>query len=264
MQLVLLPGLLLTLVGGVYGGATSHPADISQKLGLTRNIQSVYSIAAQTTTTATTTIAVTSTQAVTGTEALTNAGTTTSTVPQSTPPPLPSASSTGGNNLRINPFDWNFLTSVANPPLGPFAWVYLAGMLSLFWVCFYIYFFKRNEWKRTNSVLKRAAERWGQIGMWIAGLGLFSLVLRVIQLDFFNLRFWFYLWALAAVVAGGWFFYWYRTDYPKAMEKFLKTQRARQYMPGTAKKGVVQQAVAPQRGGNPGPAQAGDKRRRKR
>ncbi len=243
MHLVLLPGLLLALVRGVWSGAAPHPADLSPTFNLLQTIPGIYSIASQTTTTTTSTTTV---GAITSTKAITGAATTTSTLAQSTPPPLPSASA--GPNLQINPLDWNFLTSVPSPTLGPLAWVYLAGMLSLFWVCAYFYFFKRSEWKRTNSVLKRAAERWGQIGMWIAGLGLLSFALRVIQLDFFNLRFWFYLWALAALVAGGWFVYWYRTGYPKAMEKLLKTQRARQYMPGAAKKGAAAQTPTAQAG----------------
>jgi hypothetical protein len=209
------------------------------------------------------------TQPVTSTATITSTATTSTTLAESTPPPLPSAST--GPNLQINPLDWNFLTSKPDPPLGPFAYAYLAIMLSLFWVSAYFYFFKRNEWKRTNSVLRRAAERWGQVGMWIAGLGLLSLVLRIIELDFFNLRFWFYLWLLAAIVAGAWFYYWYRTRYQKEMAKYLKTQRARQYMPGAAKKGAAQQAATAQREGNPRPEQTtkvtptqeGKKRRRR-
>jgi hypothetical protein len=65
----------------------------------------------------------------------------------------------------------------------------------------------------------------------------------VIGLDFFNMRFWLYLWTLATLVAIGWFFYWYRTKYPKELAKYQKTQRARQYMPGAASKSTARQTV---------------------
>jgi hypothetical protein len=117
-------------------------------------------------------------------------------------------------------------------------------MLALFGVSAYFYFYKRNEWKRTNSVLKRAAERWGSIGMWLAGLSLLFVIFRLIPLDFFNIRLWLYLAFLTALAVGGWFYYWYRTTYPKQLARFQKQQRARQYMPGAAKKGSAKAAPA--------------------
>jgi hypothetical protein len=217
MHLALLPWLLVAMAGGTLSGAPAHAPGIVPN---TASHFDLYSVAAQATTTATTTISATAT------------------IAQNTPVPL--ATATAGANLQINPFDWAFLTSVPNPPLGPFAWFYIVFMVALFAVSAYFYFFKRIEWKRTNTVLRRAAERWGQIGLWISGIGLLFAVFRIVGLDLFNLRFWFYLCMLAALIAGGWLFYWYRTDYPKEMAKYTKAQRARQYMPGAAKKtGVV-------------------------
>src|SRR5215211_2066483 len=146
MHLALLPWLVLAMAGGVPSGAAT------QSLGAAPNAKSLYnlySVAAQATTTATTTISATATTAVTGT----------ATTTQSTPVPLETA--TPGGNLQFNPFDLAFLTSVPNPPLGPFGWAYIVIMLALFGLSAYFYFFKRIEWKRTNSVLRRAAERWG-------------------------------------------------------------------------------------------------------
>ena len=224
MQLALLPWLLLAMAGGANTGALAQSPQLAPN---SVSPLGIYSIAAQATTTATTTISATATTEVTAT----------ATITQSTPVPLETA--TPGGNLQINPFDWDFLTSVPNPPLGPFGWAYIVIMVALFGVSAYFYFFKRIEWKRTNSVLRRAADRWGQIGLWISILALIFAALRVIGLDFFNLRFWFYLWMLAALVAIGWFYYWYRTSYPKEMARYVKTQRARQYMPGASKKGPV-------------------------
>lgn len=250
MRLALLSWLVLISAGGMSGIVRTQQAGTGLISGHMQNISDLFSVAVQTEVTSTATLDALAT------EVITNSATTTSTVPQSTPPPLPSAS-TSGPNLQLNPFDWNFQTSVPEPPIGPLAGVYIAFMLSLFWVCAYFYFFKRREWKRTNSVLKRATERWGQLGLWLAGIGLLFALFRVIHLDFFNLRFWLYFCALAALAAIVWFFYWYRNDYPKAMDKFLKTQRAKQYMPGAAKKSTNTPSVGPQQ------AQVGGKRRKK-
>jgi preprotein translocase subunit SecY len=250
MHLALLPWLLLALAGGASNGV---PAQSSGAAANTDFLHGLYSVAAQTAETATTTISATATTAVSGT----------ATIAQSTPAPL--ATATAGGNLRINPFDWNFLTSVPDPALGPFGWVYIVVMLALFGVSAYFYFFKRIEWKRTNSVLRRAAERWGQTGMWIAGLALLFAVFRVIKLDVFDVRFWFYLWLLAALGAALWFFYWYRTSYPKEMAKYLKTQRARQYMPGASKKVAVPLASTgqPAKPATSRPSSEGKRRKRR-
>lgn len=113
------------------------------------------------------------------------------------------------------------------------------------------------------------------MGLWLAILGLLLILFRLVGLDFFNLRFWLYLWMLALLIVAGWFIFWYRTAYPKELEKFRKTQRARQYMPGGAVKTPVRQLErsAPKPTPSPRPAQkpsgssqptksSGDKKRR--
>jgi hypothetical protein len=132
-------------------------------------------------------------------------------------------------------------------------------MIVLFGVSAYFYFFKRLEWKRTNPVLKRAADRWGPIGLWVSGLALLFVAFRLVSLDFFNLRFWFYLWLMAAIVLIAWIYYWYRTAYPKQLAKYQKSQRARQYMPSASKKGSARQMAPPPPPG-PAPSQAGSGR----
>jgi hypothetical protein len=118
----------------------------------------------------------------------------------------------------------------------------MAVMVALLVASLYVYLVKRPEWKRANSVWYRAANRWGQVGLWISGIGLLFLLFRAISLDFFNLRFWLYLWALVTVVAAVWFVYWYRTKYPAEMARYMKAQRARQYMPGAGRSVARQQA----------------------
>jgi hypothetical protein len=160
---------------------------------------------------------------------------------QTIPPPVETA--VPQTSLYGNFLDPAFLFSAPPPdiPMGPLAWAYFAVMLGLLGASIYVYMIRRPGWKGTNTVHYRAANTWGQAGLWMGGLGLIFLLFRVIRLDFFNLRFWLYLWMLIALVAAGWFFYWYRTTYPKEMAKYRKVQRARQYMPGTMAKASVRQ-----------------------
>ena len=224
MHFAFLPALLLAFAGGLFGGSS---APIAQHTGARLYAHSLYTIAAQAT--------VTDTNALTATNSLTATAITTGTAVSSTPVPLPTAAAQG--SIRGNPLDWDYLTQSARPAMGPFAWVFLALMLALFGVSAYFYFYKRPEWKRTNSVLRRATERWAPYGLWIGGLGLFFLVLRVIQLDFFDKRIWLYLWLLAAIVVIVWFYLWYRNTLPEQLARYEKVQRAKQYMPASAKKG---------------------------
>jgi hypothetical protein len=265
MRLALLPGLLLAVALGIFaqGHASSMAAGIPGPGGGTH---SLYSVLAQATTTATTTLtgttgtgtatatAGTDATAVTTGTATIAAGTTTTVTegavtatagvtstgaltPTATPARVPLTGEGGGaGNLQLNPFDWNFLTSPAAPGWpGPLAWVYLLLMLALLGVSAYVYFVRRPQWKRTNSVYYRAATRFAPVFLWIAVLGILFVLLRIPPVDFFNLRFWLYLWLLIALAVAGWVFYWYRTSFPKEMARFQKTQRQKQYMPGTAK-----------------------------
>jgi hypothetical protein len=178
--------------------------------------------------TATTESTVTATVEVTGTGAIT---------PTATPARVPLAGEGGGtSNLQLNPFDLNFLMSPAQAGWpGPFAWAYLLLMLVVLGVSGYVYFVRRPRWKRTNSVYYRAAGRFLPIFMWIAVLAIVFVLLRIPPVDFFNLRFWLYLWLLLLLAAVGYFIYWYRTAFPKEMARYQKTQRQKQYMPGSAK-----------------------------
>ena len=125
--------------------------------------------------------------------------------------------------------------------MGPFSWALFALMIALLVVSGYFYAVKRPQWKRTNNVLYRAANRWSQPGLWLAVLGLLFVLFRIVGLDFFDKRFWLYLWLLSVIGVGAWFFYWYRMSYPKELEKFRKTQRAKQYMPGASAKTLARQ-----------------------
>ncbi len=259
MHLALLPWLIVSLAGGALGGT---PAHIGNSFGSSLSTANAiarahisFSVAAQATTTATlptlTPTAPAGIGAITATATISSSIATTVTN-QATPVPLPTA--VGQPNLQGNPLSWQYLTSVASPPVGPFAWAYLVFMLALAGVSGYFYFVKRPQWKRTNSVQYRAANRWAPVGMWAAGVAILFLFFRAVSLDFFNLRFWLYLWLLVAIAAAGWFFYWYRTAYPKEMARYLKTQRVRQYMPGASSKAASKQPAAPPRkGGQPRP-----------
>jgi len=149
--------------------------------------------------------------------------------------------------LASNPLDPAFLFSSPPPPpapqIGPYGWGFLALMVALLLVSGYFMLVKRPEWKGTNPVLHRAANKWGQVGLWVSIVGLLFLLFRVVRLDFFNMRIWLYLWALATLAAAGWFVYWLRMKYPKEAAKYEKSQRARKYMPGSASKSAARQTI---------------------
>lgn len=257
MHLALLPRLILTLAWGASGGALTHQAP-ADTVNINYSPRPLFAIMAQTTTTstvpvivpATATLAITPTVAATIATAGTITGTgtgaisATATVSSAISTPIPVPTVAAPSNLQGNPLDANFLTSAPSPPMGPFSWAYLVIMALLFAASAYFYFYKRPEWKRNNTVLYKAAGRWGQPGLLISGLGLLFLLFRVISLDFFNLRFWLYLWFLAAIALAVWFSYWYRATYPKELARYQKTQRARQYVPGGARKGSARQDAA--------------------
>ena len=176
--------------------------------------------------------AVTSTVEVTATSGVTATGTVTGT--PFVPTPIEPAAPQG--NLQINPFDWNYLTSPPDEPkFGPFGWFYVVFMLALTVAGIYFYFIKRPQWKRTNAVWHRAANRFAQPAIWIGVIGLLFALTRLVSLDFFNLRIWFYVMLLSALALFGWIVYWYRTSYPNEMARYRKTLKARQYLPGKAR-----------------------------
>ncbi len=203
-------------------------------------VPSLFTISAQGVTTSTATLPAQVGPVISSTVATSNL---TATPTVAAPPPPTVAVPVVGNDsqLRLNPFDTDFLFNPPRPPMGPFSWACFALMIALLGGSGYIYAVKRPQWKRTNIVLYRAANRWSQPGLWTAILGLLLILFRLVGLDFFNLRFWLYLWFLGLIGLAVWFFMWYRTAYPKELEKFRKTQRARQYMPGGAVKTPARQ-----------------------
>lgn len=262
MRLATLLGLILSWMGmsvaGAGGVALAHPSG-----GVTYAVSpaALFAVSAQPVTptvtltpaqigpviatpaiTLTATAATTATiETATSTPEVTATATATAT-PSGPPPPTVAVPVVNTDTpLRLNPFDTGFLFSAPRPPMGPFAWACFALMLALLGVSGYFYAVKRPQWKRTNTVLYRAANKWSQPGLWLAITGLLLVLFRVVGLDFFNLRFWLYLWMLAVIAVGVWFLYWYRTAYPKELEKFRKTQRAKQYMPGASARTLVRQ-----------------------
>lgn len=287
MRLALLPGLLLAVALAIFaqGHNTAQAAPISGSNG---GAHTLFSVLAQTTLTGTATIGndtagtptavatVTSTAAtttLTGTSTTTDAATVTATTevtgagaitPTVTPATVPlSGQEGGGPNLQLNPFDWNFLTGAPPSGLpGPFAWFFLVLMLGLLGVSGYFYFARRPQWKRTNTPYYRAANRWAPIFMWIAVLGILFWFFRIPPVDFFNLRFWLYLILLIAIGVGVWLIYWYRTAFPKELARFQKTQRAKQYMPGSARPRTATGPSTPVP--TPGQRSSSGKRRKKK
>ena len=238
MHLGILSGLILALAGNFLGG--THTMTGAAYQANSRNISTLYSVLAQGTTTATVAVTttvqaaptVTSTAVVTGTAAAII--TATNTITPAAAIPLPTVGPQ--SNLQVNPLDWNFLTGTpTDPKIGPFAIVFLILMVALIVVGVYLLRVKRPQWKSSNTVLFKAVNRFAPYTLWIGALGILFLLFRIIPLDFFNLRFWLYLIFLAVVALIVWVFYWYRTSYPKEMAKFLKTQKARQYMPSGGK-----------------------------
>jgi hypothetical protein len=288
MHLGSLPGLIVAVVWGLLGG-TPAQHDVATGISNGHNSAALYSIVAQAATptittgttgttaitstatlevtatatglvTATATVSATgsviATETVSATGTITSGAALTQTVTAPTTIPLPTqAPQQIQPSLQINPFDWNFLTSEPRSPnikIGPFAWVFLVLMLGLIVGGIYGYRVQRPRWKNTNTVWYRAVGRFGQPALWIGVLGILFLFFRVVELNFFNMRLWLYLIGLAFLGLAGWFFYWYRNQYPQEMAKFQKTQKARQYAPGGGK-GPVRPTgpsvpVAPQKG----------------
>ncbi|HKP53803.1 MAG TPA: hypothetical protein VJ183_14270 [Chloroflexia bacterium] len=279
MRLAILLGLILSWAVGVGSQALAHPTSDdagasallwSSAQPVTPTITLSEPVGPIITSTASSTI--TATVATTATETITSTST-----PAGPPPPTVAVPVVDTEiPLQINPFDANFLFSKASPPMGPFAWACFALMVILLVVSGYFYAVKRPQWKRNNSVLYRAANRFSQPGMWLAILGLLLVLFRIVGLDFFDKRFWLYLWLLSVIGVGVWLLYWYRARYPKELEKFRKTQRAKQYMPGGSVRTPVRQPErtppkpAPQprpapkpSGSTPSPRPSGDKKRGK-
>lgn len=262
VRLAILLGLFLTSWGllsstPAYAAQAAHTSAAPIYPGASLN-----SIVAQVTVTGTTTvtepvgpiIAPTTVTTVTATVATTATATV-----AAPPPPTVVVPVVNETPLQINPFDAGFLFSNPNPPMGPFAWGMFGLMIVLLGVSGYFYTVKRPHWKRENTVLYRAANRWSQPGLWLAITGLLLILFRLVSLDFFRMRIWLYVWLLVLLGMLVWFFYWYRTTYPKELEKFRKTQRARQYMPAGAAKNLARQPerTAPKAVPQPRQAQKG-------
>jgi len=257
MRLAILFGLFLTSWGLVTSPLAS-PADTTA-VSFHREA-SLFSIVAQATVTGTATVA----EPVGPVIAPTTVSTITATVAATAttagpPPPTVVVPVVGETPLQLNPFDLGFLFSNPNPPMGPFAWAMFGLMIALLGVSGYVYVVKRPQWKKENPVLYRAANRWAQPALWLAIIGLLLILFRLVSFDFFRMRIWLYLWFLALIGMVVWFVYWYRTVYPKELEKFRKTQRARQYMPAGAAKNLARQPerTAPKPAPQPRPAQKG-------
>lgn len=225
MHLGFLSGLLLVLAAALPNPAAPAAAPLYSVLAQAET-PTAAAVPTDTTPTALATAEVTSTSAVTATATVTGT--------PFVPTPIEPAAPQG--NLRLNPLDWGFLTSApTEPKIGPFGWFYVVFMLALTVAGIYFYFIKRPQWKRVNAVWHKAANRFGQPAIWIGVIGLLFALFRVVSLDFFNLRIWFYIMLLAALALFGWIIYWYRTSYPREMARFQKTVKARQYMPGKAR-----------------------------
>jgi hypothetical protein len=225
MHLGFLSGLLLVLAAALPNPAAPAAAPLYSVLAQAET-PTAATVPTDTTPTVLATAEITATSAVTATATMTGT--------PFVPTPIEPAAPQG--NLRINPFDWNFLTSPpTEPKIGPFGWFFVVFMLALTVAGIYFYFIKRPQWKRTQAVWHKAANRFGQPAIWIGVIGLLFALTRVISLDFFNLRIWFYVMMLVALAFFGWIIYWYRTSYPKEMARYQKSLKARQYMPGKAR-----------------------------
>jgi len=237
MQLGILSGLIIALAGSFWSGGSAHSTGVAYQTNI--HNAALYSVMAQTATTPTVASGITPTALATGSAVqagttVTATATSTNTTPTALPAtPIPLPTTVPAATLQINPFDWNYLTSwPTEPKLGPFAIAYTLLLLAVIGVSIYFLRFRQPQWKGTNPVLYKAVSRFAYPALWIAGVGLLFIIFRIIPVDGLNLRFWLYLDLLALLGLGGWMIYWWRTSYPKEMAKFLKTQKARQYMPG--------------------------------
>lgn len=109
-----------------------------------------------------------------------------------------------------NPFDPNYLAT-PSAQFGLFAWLFFALQIAGALAGLYIWYLRTDS----NPVRKAL---WRQLGIGLAiigGVGVLVGLLRLSNVPFFNLRFWFYLLLLVELGLGIYVLYFARTSYPQ-------------------------------------------------
>jgi hypothetical protein len=129
-----------------------------------------------------------------------------------------------------NPFDPNYLAT-PSAQFGVFAWIFFALQVAGAVAGLYIWYIRTDS----NPVRKAL---WRQLGIGltvIGGVGVLVGMLRLGNVPFFNLRFWFYLLLLVEVALGIYVAYFARTSYPRLIAAQVGKART------AAPRGVTQQ-----------------------
>jgi hypothetical protein len=132
-----------------------------------------------------------------------------------------------------NPFSWDYLTASVNEMAvwGPFSIAYaLVFALGLF-VAVYLNWDSHSRLK-DRPLLYRTVQRGTWIAIVVFGIGLFFLLIRILQVSALNLhwRLWMYLSVLAAVLMFAYFWYYARTVYPRLVAAEEADARKREYI----------------------------------
>lgn len=130
-----------------------------------------------------------------------------------------------------NPFSWDYLTTPVNETAiwGPFS---IAFLLVFGTGLFLAIFFSYDAPKRLKDrqLLLGTIRRGTWIAIPVFGLGLMFFLFRILQISALGLgmRIWLYIFAVAAVIMVGYFWYYIRTVYPKmaAAEDAERQKRA--------------------------------------
>src|SRR4051812_23947692 len=137
------------------------------------------------TTAATTAATAAATVATTATATLTGGAAPTITSVVVTPPPIATAVAAPP---AANPLSGDFLTSVANPPLGPFSIGFLLLGLILLGAGIYFFFVEKARWQRSNPLRYRATNTWSLFALILGLVSVLFVLLRVLGVPGLNIH----------------------------------------------------------------------------
>ncbi len=161
----------------------------------------------------------------------------------------PIAAATGGGGLKLNPFDWNWITDFPNPALGIFGYLFVLICIIVFVAALYCLLVLRPRYRDTNTLNYRVIGKYAPWFLTVSGLGLFFTILRLPLLtraingveapapfEFGGQRIWFYLILIALIGVTVWFFRYYPAKYRVDLENWKKRAVKRQYDPATIRR----------------------------
>lgn len=183
-------------------------------------------------------------QATTLFQTVTNANQITPIVPT---PVVPNPTTDGGGGLKLNPFDWDWITSRPDPAMGIFAWGFFILTLVAFIGALYGMTGLKRRYRNGNPITYRQIDRWSQIIFWTSMAGLFFVLLRLPlwptntpgvngSFEFGSARLWLYLMFIVYIVIAVLAYRYFTIKYPPLAAAWQAKQARRQYDPAVARR----------------------------